>query len=160
MGRLAFSLGNVPRRIPSTLIEEAARPLSVVSLDGGDGGLLNSDLKYSLMLLIVFASWRSGCRVEHATFPKLAETAGFPIYMLNWKDSRTDEPRWPARNKTPCRRVDASERVGIDLGVTGVPEIFVIDRTGPIHFRFPGVFTDEVWHDDFEPLFSLLPSAQ
>ena len=74
----------------------------------------------------------------------------------------TDGARWLSINRPPYTRVgfDESGRVGIDLGVTGVPETFVIDRTARIRYRYPGPLTEEVWRDNFEPLLKDLRSAR
>ncbi|MGJ4943585.1 DsbE family thiol:disulfide interchange protein [Bradyrhizobium sp. HKCCYLS1011] len=157
---LAFSLSNDPRRMPSTLIDKPTPSFNMASLDGKDAGFSNTDLKGGVMLLNVFASWCPGCRVEHPMLLKLAETSGIPIFGLNWKDTRSDGARWLARHGSPYTRVGSDEpgRVGIDFGVTGVPETFVIDRTGRIRFRYPGPLTEEVWRDEFEPLLKALRS--
>lgn len=157
---LAVSLSNDPRRMPSTLIDKPTPAFSMASLDGKDGGFSSTDLKGGVMLLNVFASWCPGCRVEHPMLLKLAETSGIPIYGLNWKDTRSDGARWLARHGSPYARVgtDESGRIGIDFGVTGVPETFVIDRSGRIRFRYPGPLTEDVWHDEFEPLLKALRS--
>ncbi|WP_316175943.1 MULTISPECIES: DsbE family thiol:disulfide interchange protein [unclassified Bradyrhizobium] len=157
---LAFSLTNDPQRMPSTLIDKPTPRFQLASLDGKGGGLASTDLQGDVVLLNVFASWCPGCRVEHPMLLKLAESSAIPIYGLNWKDDRNDGKRWLAKHGSPYARVgsDESGRAGIDLGVTGVPETFVIDRAGRIRFRYPGPLTEDVWRDDFEPLLKALRS--
>lgn len=158
----AFSLNADHRALPSTLIDRPTPAFSLASLDGGADGLSTSDLKGQVTLLNVFASWCPGCRVEHPMLLKLSENKAVPIYGLNWKDKRADGARWLGAHRSPYVRVglDESGRTGIDLGVTGVPETFVIDRVGRIRYRYPGPLTDEVWRDQFEPLLKSLRSEQ
>jgi cytochrome c biogenesis protein CcmG/thiol:disulfide interchange protein DsbE len=159
---LAFGLNNDPRRMPSMLIDKPTPDFTLASLNGYDGGFSNLDLKGGVTLLNVFASWCPGCRVEHPVLLQLAASAEIPLYGLNWKDKQADGARWLARNKSPYTRVglDESGRVGIDLGVTGVPETFVIDRTGRIRYRHPGPLTEEIWRENFEPLLKELRGGQ
>jgi cytochrome c biogenesis protein CcmG/thiol:disulfide interchange protein DsbE len=154
MGGLARSLHNDPRKMLSTLIDKPIPAFTLASLNGNDEGFTNLDLKGDVTLLNVFASWCPGCRFEHPMLLRLAETTEIPIYGLNWKDKQVDGARWLGNNKSPYTRVglDESGRVGIDLGVTGVPETFVVDRTGRIRYRYPGPLTEEIWREDFEPL--------
>jgi cytochrome c biogenesis protein CcmG/thiol:disulfide interchange protein DsbE len=148
--------------MPSTLIDKPTPTFQLAALDGQEGGLSNTDLQGRVTLLNVFASWCPGCKVEHPMLLKLAAGSGVPIYGLNWKDSRSDGARWLARTGSPYKQVgsDESGRTGIDLGVTGVPETFVIDKGGRVRFRYPGPLTEEVWHDNFEPLLNALRSEQ
>ncbi|MBI5261877.1 MAG: DsbE family thiol:disulfide interchange protein [Bradyrhizobium sp.] len=158
----AFSLTNDPRKLPSTLIDRPTPAFALVSLDGSDAGLSDQDLKGEVTLLNVFASWCPGCRYEHPMLLKLSEQANVRIFGLNWKDRQADAARWLSRNQSPYTRVglDESGRVGIDLGVTGVPETFVIDSTGRIRYRYPGPLTEEVWRENFEPLLKNLRNGR
>jgi cytochrome c biogenesis protein CcmG/thiol:disulfide interchange protein DsbE len=155
---LGFSLSNDPRRMPSTLVDKPVPAFALASLDGAGEGLSSVDLAGKVVLLNIFASWCGVCRVEHPTLMALAKGGLIPIYGINWKDRRGDGARWLRVNKSPYVRVgdDANGRVGIDLGVTGVPETFVIDRTGRIRFRHAGVITDDVWRGAFAPLLAEL----
>ena len=156
---LGLSLSNDPRKLPSMLIDKPTPAFRLASLDDGDG-FSSDDLKGKIALLNVFASWCPGCRVEHPTLMGLAERSGVPIYGNSWKDDRASGALWLKANRSPYVRVgdDASGRLGIDLGVTGVPETFVIDRSGRIRFRYAGPITDEVWEGTFAPLLAELRS--
>ena len=159
---LALSLKNDPHKMPSMLIDKPTPAFVLASLNGNDDGFSNLDLKGGVSLLNVFASWCPGCRFEHPMLMRLADKGDIPIFGLNWKDKQADGARWLGNNKSPYTRVglDKSGRVGIDFGVTGVPETFVIDRTGRIRYRYPGPLTEEVWRDNFEPLLKYLRSGQ
>jgi cytochrome c biogenesis protein CcmG, thiol:disulfide interchange protein DsbE len=157
---LAVSLSHDPRALPSTLIDRPTPAFNLASLDGRNESLSSSELKGRLTLLNVFASWCPGCRVEHPMLLRLAQSQAIPIYGLSWKDRQIDGQRWLGAHQNPYIRVglDESGRTGIDLGVTGVPETFVIDRTGRIRYRYPGPLTDDVWRELFEPLLQTLRS--
>jgi cytochrome c biogenesis protein CcmG/thiol:disulfide interchange protein DsbE len=155
---LGLSLSNDPRKLPSMLIDKPTPTFALGALEDGGSGLSSDDLKGRIVLLNVFASWCAGCRVEHPMLMALAENSGIPIYGVSWKDERSSGARWLKANRSPYVRVgdDQSGRLGIDLGVTGVPETFVIDRTGRIRYRHAGPITDDVWQETFEPLLAEL----
>ena len=119
----------------------------------------NADLSEGQVTLVnVFASWCQGCRVEHPTLMRLAREKTVPLYGINWKDKPGDGARWLKAHQSPYSRVgdDGSGRLGIDLGVTGVPETFVVDKTGRIRYRHAGPVTEEVWQEVFVPLLAEL----
>ena len=155
---LAFSLTNDPHKMPSTLIDKPTPKFALPAVDGTGKGLASDDLKGEVVLLNVFASWCPGCRVEHPTLLRLSAAGKIPLYGLNWKDKPGDGARWLKANKSPYITVgdDRSGRLGIDLGVTGVPETFVIDQTGRIRYRHAGPVTEDVWAEVFVPLLASL----
>jgi cytochrome c biogenesis protein CcmG/thiol:disulfide interchange protein DsbE len=155
---LGLSLSNDPRKLPSMLIDKPTPAFRLASLDAPGSGLSNDDLKGRISLLNVFASWCPGCRVEHPTLVALAEKTGIPIYGVSWKDPTG--AHWLQANRSPYVRVgdDASGRLGIDLGVSGVPETFVIDSSGRIRYRYAGPITDGVWQETFAPILAELRS--
>jgi cytochrome c biogenesis protein CcmG, thiol:disulfide interchange protein DsbE len=155
---LGFALTNDPRKMPSTLIDRPAPKFSLPALEVGTQGLATEDLGGKITLVNIFASWCAGCRVEHPTLLRLAKEGSIPLYGINWKDKPGDGLKWLKANKSPYLKVgdDQSGRLGIDLGVTGVPETFVVDRTGRIRYRHAGPITDDVWQETFEPLLASL----
>ena len=155
---LGFSLTNDPRKMPSMLLDKAMPTFALASLDEDGRGFSSSDHKGEVSLLNIFASWCPGCRVEHPMLMQLAEKGAVSIYGLNWKDSVRNGGRWLKENQSPYARVgyDESGRVGIDLGVTGVPETFVVDRSGRVRYRHAGPLTEDIWHEVFEPLLAQL----
>lgn len=159
---LASSLKNDPQKMPSMLIDKATPTFALASLDEGhDSGLSSEDLKGEPSLLNVFASWCPACRVEHPFLMRLANNRNFKIVGIDWKDNRQKGKRWLAEHQSPYTHVgfDESGRVGIDFGVTGVPETFVIDRGGRVRYRHAGPLTEEAWRDVLEPLLTQLRSA-
>jgi cytochrome c biogenesis protein CcmG/thiol:disulfide interchange protein DsbE len=155
---LGFALMNDPRKMPSQLID---KPVPAFKLDGlvaGDAGFASSDLSGGITLVNIFASWCAGCRVEHSMLLRIQREGKVPLYGINWKDKPGDGLKWLEASRSPYRKVgdDTSGRLGIDLGVTGVPETFVIDRSGRIRYRHAGPVTNAVWMETFEPLLAAL----
>jgi cytochrome c biogenesis protein CcmG/thiol:disulfide interchange protein DsbE len=153
-GILAFSLTNDPRKMPSTLIDKPVPQIDLPGAGPGVEGLSNANFGGQVVLLNVFSSWCVSCTVEHPTLLALSRNKVVPLYGLDWKDKPGDGMRWLNRHKNPYSRIgdDPSGRTGINLGVTGVPETFVIDRTGRIRYRHAGPVTPDVWEQVFEPL--------
>ena len=159
---LGLALTNDPRRMPSTLIDRPMPQFALPALELGGPGFNASDLGGKLALVNVFASWCPGCRVEHPTLLRIARDAAIPLYGINWKDKPGDGLKWLKANRSPYLKVgdDGSGRLGIDLGVTGVPETFVVDPTGRIRYRHAGPITEDVWHETFVPLIASLRTEQ
>ena len=159
---LGLALTNDPRRMPSTLIDRPMPAFSLPPLEAGGEGLATADLAGKVALVNVFASWCPGCRVEHPTLLRLAREAKIPLYGINWKDKPGDGLKWLKANRNPYLNVgdDGNGRLGIDLGVTGVPETFVVDRSGRIRYRHAGPITEDVWQETFEPLLASLRSER
>ncbi len=158
---LGLSLTNDPHKMPSTLIDKPPPVFDLAPVEGTGKSLSSASLKGNVMLLNVYASWCPGCRVEHPTLMKLASERTIPLYGVNWKDKPGEGGRWLKTHGNPYLAVgdDPTGRAGIDMGVTGVPETFVIDSGGRIRYRHAGPVTDDVWKDVFEPLLASLRSA-
>jgi cytochrome c biogenesis protein CcmG/thiol:disulfide interchange protein DsbE len=155
----AFAVGlrHDPSILPSMLV---GKPLPVFALPAvrqGDVGLATADLQGEPMLLNVFASWCGACRVEHPELMRL-KAAGVPIHGMDWKDEPADGAQWLAEHGDPYRLAgnDRTGRAGIDMGVSGVPETFVVDRHGKVRYRHVGAITPDVWADKLEPLMAKL----
>ena len=163
---LAIALGVSARgtssKAPEMLIDRAMPSFTLAAVDGEGGGLSSADLGGGVALLHVFASWCPVCRSEAPTIAQLAANGDIPIFGINWKDEAPNAGRWLRERNSPYRRIgfDGDGKVGNDLGVTGVPETFVVDRTGRIRYRHPGAITQDVWRDTIAPLLIKLRSAQ
>ena len=157
-GLLWVGLGRDPAVLPSTLID---RPLPAFQLQpirpGETRGLQTTDLSGRPMLLNVFASWCVGCRVEHPFLMEL-EQQGVVIQGLNWKDPPGAGAAWLAEHGDPYARIgeDPDGRVGIDLGVSGAPETFIVDASGRVRHRHVGPITPEVWEGELRPILQAL----
>ena len=154
VGFLAVGLRLDPREVPSPLIDKPAPPFKLPRLDVPERALSLDDLKGKVWLLNVWASWCVACRVEHPLLVELAGTNSVPIYGLNYKDKRDDAMAWLSKHGNPyvASLSDAEGLVGIDFGVYGVPETFVIDKSGTIRLKHIGPITPDVLRDTILPL--------
>jgi cytochrome c biogenesis protein CcmG, thiol:disulfide interchange protein DsbE len=161
LGFLAVGLSLKPREVPSPLIDKPAPAFSLPMLATPDKQLSLQDLRGKVWLLNVWASWCVACRVEHPLLVELSGKGVVPIYGLNYKDKRDDALGWLARFGNPyvASLSDAEGLVGIDYGVYGVPETFVIDKGGMIRMKHIGPVTPEVLRDDILPLVKRLEAS-
>ena len=153
-GFLAFGLRLNPREVPSPLIGKPAPAFSAPLLAKPDATLSPKDLLGQVWILNVWASWCVACREEHPLLVDFAKRGVVPIYGLNYKDKRDAGQAWLRRLGDPYKEsiFDADGRIGIDYGVYGVPETFVIDRQGVIRFKHIGPVTPQVLRESIEPL--------
>jgi cytochrome c biogenesis protein CcmG, thiol:disulfide interchange protein DsbE len=151
---LAVGLRLNPREVPSPLIGKPAPEFTLPRLDNPAQNIARQDLLGRVWLLNVWASWCVACREEHPLLVEFARKKLVPMYGLNYKDGRDDAQRWLARWGDPydASLFDAKGRVGIDFGVYGVPETFLIDKQGVVRFKHIGPVTPEVLRDKVEPL--------
>jgi cytochrome c biogenesis protein CcmG, thiol:disulfide interchange protein DsbE len=153
----AFGLGlrNDPKNMPSMLIDRQLPQFQLPALVT-DTVALNSETlsEKGLVLINVFSSWCSGCRLEHPFLMEKAKDPRFQLVGLNWKDDPDNARQFLSTYGNPFEMLgtDPSGRAGIDLGVTGVPETFVIDSTGRVRLRVPGPMSPEIWKNEIEPL--------
>ena len=143
---LAFlwvGLGRDPREVPSPLIDKPAPAFALSQLHDTERKLTNTDLKGKVWLLNVWASWCASCRDEHPLLMQLAAANEVPIYGLDYKDKPDAGRAWLAQNGNPytASAVDLDGRVGIDYGVYGVPETFLIDKQGIVRYKQIGPLT-------------------
>ncbi len=153
----AAGLGRDPSRLPSTLIGKPLPDFSLPSVNADQAGLRARELRGVPRLLNVFASWCVACREEHPVLLQLS-AQGVPIEGLDWKDAPADGAQYLAREGDPYRRVgaDPSGRTGIDLGVAGVPETFVVDAQGHVAFKQVGPISEADWTQTIGPLMARL----
>jgi cytochrome c biogenesis protein CcmG/thiol:disulfide interchange protein DsbE len=153
-GFLMVGLRLDPRQVPSPLIGKPAPAFSLPRLEQPATAVTLADLKGQVVVLNVFASWCVPCLAEHPLVTELARTTKARIVALNYKDAPEDAARWLARHGNPYAMVlaDRDGRVGIDYGVYGVPETFVIDRDGVIRHKQIGPITPAALRDDLLPL--------
>jgi cytochrome c biogenesis protein CcmG/thiol:disulfide interchange protein DsbE len=163
MGMIAvFGVGLTkdPKVLPSQLID---RPLpqfalpGIEAVPGGGPGFASASLKGEPVLLNIFASWCAACPQEHPVLTHIGEE-GFPVYGIAWKDKPQDSREWIARFGDPYTRIAADEngRTAIDLGVTGVPETFIVDKAGRVRFKQIGPISPETWEATIKPLMQKL----
>ncbi len=157
-GFLGVGLTLNPREVPSPLIGKPVPAFALPPVQGRTLGLSDRDLRGEVSLVNVFASWCAACRVEHPLLIELARKGTVPIHGLNYKDKPDEASRWLAELGDPYTRTgaDLDGRVGIDWGVYGVPETFVVDRDGRIGFKHIGPLTPEVLQNKLLPLIERL----
>jgi cytochrome c biogenesis protein CcmG/thiol:disulfide interchange protein DsbE len=151
---LAFGLRLDPRKVPSPLIDKPAPAFTLPRLDDPKQLVSEKDLLGKVWLLNVWASWCVSCREEHPVLVEFAKKNVVPIYGLNYKDERKDALAWLGQFGNPytVSIMDSDGRVGIDYGVYGVPETYVIDKQGVIRYKQIGPVTPELLDAKILPL--------
>ena len=141
-----IGLNRDPREIPSPLVNQAAPAFSLQQLQVPSQQFSPAAMRGQVWLFNVWASWCVSCRVEHPVLIKLAKTKLVPIVGLNYKDQRSDALQWLKQYGNPylLSATDLDGRIGIDYGVYGVPETYVIDKQGIIRMKHIGPVTEEV----------------
>jgi cytochrome c biogenesis protein CcmG/thiol:disulfide interchange protein DsbE len=158
----AIGLQTDSRTIKSVLID---KPLPAFDLEsfGTDGKRITAqDLTGRVSLLNIFASWCITCRVEHPVLLKVANEKRVPIYGLAWKDKPEELKAWLEELGNPYTAI-ADDRIGrtaIDLGVTGAPETYVIDKRGRIRFKHVGAIDQYTWDNVLAPLVEQLEAER
>jgi len=151
---LFIGLGLNPREVPSPLVGKPAPTFRLAQLAQPNEAFSPDQMRGQVWLLNVWASWCVACRVEHPLLVELARTDTVPIVGLNYKDKRDPALGWLAQLGNPYQLslMDTDGRVGLDYGVYGVPETFVIDKQGVIRFKQIGPVTEEAWQKKMWPL--------
>ncbi|MCK2087133.1 DsbE family thiol:disulfide interchange protein [Thauera aromatica] len=172
-GFLAFGLTLNPREVPSPLIDKPAPGFSLARLDQPEQRFALEEMRGEVWLLNVWASWCVACRQEHPVLVRMAQQKLVPIVGLNYKEVRGDGAinargmaleaetglaierarRWLADHGDPYALsvLDIDGRVGIDFGVYGVPETFLIDREGRIRYKHIGPITPDSLQSELLP---------
>lgn len=130
-----------PSQVPSALIDKSVPEFELPSVDGLDTpGLKTGNLTGEVILVNFFASWCVPCRIEHPLFMTLAEEGEVQLVGINYRDKPEDAVAWLDELGNPYSRIgaDLKARTGIDWGVSGVPETFVIDPSGRIRYQHIG----------------------
>jgi len=136
-GFLAVGLNRDPHEIPSPLVDKPAPAFNLPRLDAPEQMISTQDLRGQVWLLNVWASWCVACRQEHPLLVELARNRTLKVYGLNYKDKREDALGLLRKSGDPyvTSVSDTEGLVGIDYGVYGVPETFVIDKQGVIRYK-------------------------
>lgn len=155
---LGLGLQRDPRVLPSALLDRPAPAIAKPLLQDPQRRFDSTELKGQVWMLNVWASWCEPCRTEMPALKVLARQDGVPLIGLNYKDK---DPQALALlqlvgNPYLASAVDADGRVGMDFGVQGVPETFIIDAAGRVRFRHQGPVTAEVWRDKLMPVMKAL----
>jgi cytochrome c biogenesis protein CcmG, thiol:disulfide interchange protein DsbE len=155
---LAVGLKLDPREVPSPLIDKPAPAFTAPTVADPARTLAREALLGKVWILNVWASWCGACREEHPVLVKFARGRQLTLIGLNYKDERRAGTDWLERFGNPYTDslFDPDGRIGLDYGVYGVPETFVIDRQGVVRYKHIGPLTPEVLRDRVEPLLKRL----
>lgn len=161
VGFLAVGLRLDPHEVPSPLVNKAAPAFKVAQLEQPELQFSPEDLKGKVWLLNVWASWCVACRQEHPVLMDFARAQVAPLIGLDYKDQRKDALGVLKRSGNPydITAFDADGRVGIDYGVYGVPESYVIDKAGVIRYKHIGPITTEALQKTIIPLINELKKS-
>lgn len=143
-----------PNDIPSVLISQPAPSFDLAPVDGvAVPGLSRTDLSDNETPVVVniFASWCVPCRAEHAVLTSMVETDGIKLFGINYKDKPEDAARWLEDLGNPYERIgsDFSGRAGIEWGISGVPETFIVGQDGTVLYRYVGPVVGEAAIGEF-----------
>ena len=158
---LAIGLNRDPQEVPSPLINKPAPAFEIPQLSEINQTFSPASMKGQVWILNVWASWCVACREEHPVLVELAKSKIAPIIGLDYKDKREDALAMLANQGNPylLSAFDANGRVGIDYGVYGVPETYVIDKAGMIRFKHIGPITMNKLNQKIYPLISELQKS-
>ncbi len=149
-----------PTAMPSALIDQPMPVFSLSTVKQPQQIKTHEDLKGQVSLLNVWATWCVSCRIEHPYLLSLAEQ-GVPIVGVNYKDDVAAAQQWLKDLADPYvySVVDLDGRLGIDLGVFGAPETYVVDQQGVIRYKHVGVVNEKVWTEKLEPIVRALNAS-
>lgn len=148
--------------VPSPLVGRALPAFALPQLAAGEAPRFSpAQLKGQVWVLNVWASWCTSCKEEHPVLMGLSREAHVPLIGFNYQDQPELGRAWLARQGDPYRLTvtDPDGRAGLDLGVVGVPETFVIDKQGRVRHKLSGPITPEVWRTTLQPLIQELQGA-
>lgn len=163
---LAFVLKNGlalnPNELPSPLLHQPAPQFELPSLADPNVRVGSATYENQVALINVWATWCPGCRQEHDFLVSLALTETIPIFGLNWRDNRPEALRWLEALGDPyiATAFDQDGRIGIDWGVYGAPETFLVDENGIVIHKHIAPLTRDIWQREFLPLINARRSEQ
>jgi cytochrome c biogenesis protein CcmG/thiol:disulfide interchange protein DsbE len=145
-----------PRALPSPFIGKPAPQFVLPTLEDPSVTVGSEQLSGQYSLVNVWATWCGGCRTEHPFLMDLSRSGAIPIYGINWRDNAPEAKRWLQQLGDPyvASGFDEDGRVGIDWGVYGAPETFLVDPQGIVVYKHLGPLDRTAWERDFVPLIS------
>lgn len=151
-----------PQNLPSALLNKPFPEFTLPTLEGEPPVADRSILQGQIALVNVWATWCPSCHAEHQYLNQLVAQQGIVIIGVNYKDDQAAALQWLAQKGNPYRLnlFDAVGKLGLDLGVTGAPETYVIDHRGFVRLRFQGPLDERVWREKFQALMQQLREEQ
>lgn len=142
-----------PRLVPSPLVDKPLPSFELTTVMDPELRFSNEDLRGRVSLLNVWATWCIPCRDEHPVLVGIATRGEAVIYGLNYKDSREKARNWLRSLGDPYQKsgFDPTGRAGIDLGVYGVPETFIVDAEGTVVYKHIGPIDEKIWREQLQP---------
>jgi cytochrome c biogenesis protein CcmG/thiol:disulfide interchange protein DsbE len=153
LGVFMIGLNKDPTILPSPYIGKPAPSLDLPQLEDPARRISNADFSGKTVLVNVWATWCVGCRQEHGFLLQLKRNNVIPIYGLNWRDQRPEAQKWLMTLGDPyiASGYDGDGTAGIDWGVYGAPETFLIASDGTVLYKYLGPLNRQVWEQEFEP---------
>lgn len=151
-----------PQTLPSALLNRPIPAFNLPHLEQFDRQLNQANLLGEIALVNVWATWCPSCHAEHSFLNQLASNQGVIIYGVNYKDDAPKALSWLEQKGNPYRFniFDKQGKLGLDLGVTGAPETYLIDHRGFVRLRYQGPLNQQVWEEKFVPLYLQLQREQ
>ncbi len=161
-GAFAIGLTKDPSKLPSQMIDHPFPEFSLPDLLDMEKTIDQSYFEGQVTLVNIFGSWCVACEQEHPMLMKLARNNEIRILGVNWRDTVEKGRDWLARGGNPYTRIvfDADSMLAIDLGVTGAPESFIVDKKGQIRYKYIGPITEKIWRDELKPFVLMLEAEQ
>ncbi|MBD3647713.1 MAG: DsbE family thiol:disulfide interchange protein [Pseudomonadales bacterium] len=150
-----------PHYLPSVMIDQEIPEFQLASLHDEQRQITNEDLKGEVSLLNVWATWCPNCVVEHPELMRISREENVRLIGVNYNDESVKAITWLKRREDPYEFniFDNEGKLGINLGVYGAPETYIVDSDGVVRYRHVGAVTRKVWEEDLEPLVELLQNG-
>lgn len=157
-----IGLGRNPNELPSPFIGKPAPEFVLPTLKDPAQSVGTDSFAGETVLVNVWATWCVGCRQEHEFLMALSRSDAIPIYGINWRDTRAEALRWLQQLGDPYEASgdDSDGRVGIDWGVYGAPETFLVGADGTVLHKHLGPLDRAAWERDFVPLLATMEAGE
>lgn len=159
LGLLLFGLGRNPNQVPSALVNRPLPEFTLPLLDQTDGEISSADLLGRISIINFWATWCPPCHEEHPYLVEIsASETNVQFIGVNYKDDLDEARLFLEEKGTPFEKVivDLNGSLGIDFGVAGAPETFIVDSFGTIRYRHVGIINHRIWAETFEPIIARL----
>ncbi|AOE49571.1 DsbE family thiol:disulfide interchange protein [Kangiella sediminilitoris] len=156
------ALKNDPKKLNSNLIDKQVPAFELPALQNPEQLFTEESLPKELFLMNIWGSWCGPCHIEHPYLMKYSGKYEIPIVGVNYKDETIDGLTFIKEKGNPYHMIIADQQgtLGIDLGVYGAPETFIVDKNGTIRFRYVGVIDDRVWSTKLLPIMEQIKGSE